>query len=193
VVRTLRAEKFAGDVEVLAADDDNLLAAEELLGDNAGQAAKQVALAIDHDLSRIAVSILEIPTLMVPLPAAPLPSRPSFPSLSPMTASRTWSGRRSRGFRGACVEGKLRCTYHRLERRHFGVMTWAKRKKEKLISHSPADRVAAGCFLTLVMVDGRSSTFLCVLKIGLVQPTRRECARPDSERVEVGKRALIVA
>jgi hypothetical protein len=41
------------------------------------------------------------------------------------------------------------------------------KEKKRLISHTPADRVAAGCFLTLVMVDGRSSTFLCVLKIGL--------------------------
>ena len=104
MVRTLRAEKFAGDVEVLAANDDNLLAAEELLGDDAGQAAKQVALAIDHDLLRIAVSILEIPTPNVPFPAAPPPNRSLFPSLSPVIASRTWSGRRSRGFRGACVE-----------------------------------------------------------------------------------------
>jgi hypothetical protein len=52
VVRTLRAEELAGDVEGLAADDDDLLAVEELLGDDAGQAAKQVALAIDHDLCR---------------------------------------------------------------------------------------------------------------------------------------------
>ena len=47
---TLSAEELARDVEGLAADDDNLLAAKELLGDNAGQAAKQVALAIDHNL-----------------------------------------------------------------------------------------------------------------------------------------------
>lgn len=86
MVRTLRAEKFAGDVEVLAANDDNLLAAEQLLGDNAGQAAKQVALAIDHDLLRIAVSILGIPTANVPLLDVPLSSRPLFPSLSPVIA-----------------------------------------------------------------------------------------------------------
>jgi hypothetical protein len=47
---TLSAEELARDVQGLAADDDNLLAAKELLGDNAGQAAKQVALAIDHNL-----------------------------------------------------------------------------------------------------------------------------------------------
>jgi hypothetical protein len=52
MARTLRAEELAGDVEGFAADDDDLLAAEELLGDDAGQAAKQVALAIDHDLCR---------------------------------------------------------------------------------------------------------------------------------------------
>ena len=48
--RTLRAEELAGDVEGLAADNDNLLAIEELLGDDAGQTAEQVALAIDDDL-----------------------------------------------------------------------------------------------------------------------------------------------
>ena len=53
MIRTLRAEELARDVEGLAADDNDLLAVEELLGDDAGQAAKQVALAIDHDLFRI--------------------------------------------------------------------------------------------------------------------------------------------
>ena len=57
MVRTLRAEELARDVEILAADDHNLLAAEQLLGDNAGQTAKQVALAIDDDLMRMYVSL----------------------------------------------------------------------------------------------------------------------------------------
>lgn len=47
---TLRAEELARDVESLAADDDNLLAAKELLGDNGGESAKEMALAIDDDL-----------------------------------------------------------------------------------------------------------------------------------------------
>ena len=48
--RTLRAEEFARDVKGLATNDNDLLAVEQLLGDNAGQAAKQMALAIDDDL-----------------------------------------------------------------------------------------------------------------------------------------------
>jgi len=52
VERTLRAEELAGDVEGLAADNDDLLAVEELLGNNAGKTAKQVALAIDDNLMR---------------------------------------------------------------------------------------------------------------------------------------------
>jgi hypothetical protein len=48
--RTLRAEKFAGDVESLAADNNDLLAVEELLGDDAGEATEEVALAVDDDL-----------------------------------------------------------------------------------------------------------------------------------------------
>jgi hypothetical protein len=47
---TLRAEELAGDVESLAADNNDLLTAQELLGDNGGESAKEMALAIDDDL-----------------------------------------------------------------------------------------------------------------------------------------------
>lgn len=50
VKRTLSAEELAGDVEGLAADDDNLLAIEELLGDSRGQTTEEVALAVDYNL-----------------------------------------------------------------------------------------------------------------------------------------------
>jgi len=46
-VRTLCAEELAGDVEGLASHDNDLLAVEELLGDGAGEATEQVALAVD--------------------------------------------------------------------------------------------------------------------------------------------------
>lgn len=49
VVLELRAEELARDVESLATDDNNLLAAKELLGDNGGESAKEMALAIDDD------------------------------------------------------------------------------------------------------------------------------------------------
>lgn len=56
--RTLGAEELSGDVEGLSADNDNLLAVEQLLGDNGGQATQEVALAIDDDLEEaIMVSI----------------------------------------------------------------------------------------------------------------------------------------
>lgn len=48
--RTLGAEELAGDVEGLAADDNDLLAVEELLSNDGGQATKEVALAINDDL-----------------------------------------------------------------------------------------------------------------------------------------------
>lgn len=48
--RTLGAEELARDVEGLAADNNDLLAAQQLLGDDGGQAAEEVALAIDDDL-----------------------------------------------------------------------------------------------------------------------------------------------
>lgn len=49
-LRTLSTEELSGDVQGLGADDDDLLAAKQLLGDNAGQTAQEVALAIDDDL-----------------------------------------------------------------------------------------------------------------------------------------------
>lgn len=45
--RTLRAEELAGDVEGFTSHDNDLLAVEQLLGDSAGKAAEQVALAVD--------------------------------------------------------------------------------------------------------------------------------------------------
>lgn len=47
---TLCAEELSGDVDGLAADDDDLLAIEELLGDGAGKATEEMALAVDDDL-----------------------------------------------------------------------------------------------------------------------------------------------
>jgi len=45
--RTLCAEELAGDVQGLAAHNDDLLAVEQLLGDGAGEATEQVPLAVD--------------------------------------------------------------------------------------------------------------------------------------------------
>jgi len=45
--RTFRAEELAGDVEGLAAHDNNLLTVQKLLRDRAGKTAEQVALAVD--------------------------------------------------------------------------------------------------------------------------------------------------
>lgn len=55
-LRTLSAEELARDVQSLAADNDNLLAVQQLLGDNAGQTAQQVALAINDNLEEHNVS-----------------------------------------------------------------------------------------------------------------------------------------
>ncbi|KAL2363957.1 hypothetical protein RJZ56_003111 [Blastomyces dermatitidis] len=48
--RTLSAEEFARDVEGFTSHNDNLLAVEQLLGHNAGQATKEMSLAVDDDL-----------------------------------------------------------------------------------------------------------------------------------------------
>ena len=50
MVRTFGPVEAAGQVEVLASDDDNLLAVQQLLRHSAGQAAHEMALAIDNHL-----------------------------------------------------------------------------------------------------------------------------------------------
>lgn len=45
----LVAEEAAGDVDFLTSDDDNLLAAQNLLGDDRGQSTKEMTLAINDD------------------------------------------------------------------------------------------------------------------------------------------------
>lgn len=48
-VTHLVAEEAARDVDLLAPHNDNLLAVQNLLGDNGGQPAKKMALAINDD------------------------------------------------------------------------------------------------------------------------------------------------
>lgn len=48
--RTLRAEELSRDVESLATDDNNLLAAQQLLGNDTGETTQKVALAVNDDL-----------------------------------------------------------------------------------------------------------------------------------------------
>lgn len=48
----LVAEEAAGDINLLAPDDDNLLAIQNLLGDNRRQSSKEMALAINDDGGR---------------------------------------------------------------------------------------------------------------------------------------------
>lgn len=50
MTHTLSAEEFARDVDGFASDDDNLLAVKELLGDGAGKATEEVALAVNDNL-----------------------------------------------------------------------------------------------------------------------------------------------
>lgn len=54
--RTLSAEELARDVEGLAADNNHLLAVEELLGDDTGKTTQQVTLAVNDNLQKTLVS-----------------------------------------------------------------------------------------------------------------------------------------
>ena len=66
--RTLRSEELAGDVEGFAADDDDFLAVEQLLGDGAGEAAEEVAFAVYHNLYGVLVFMVFL------LPSLPHPA-----------------------------------------------------------------------------------------------------------------------
>jgi len=52
VVPELVTEEAAGDINLLAADDGELLPREDLLGDDAGQATEQMSLPVDNDGGR---------------------------------------------------------------------------------------------------------------------------------------------
>jgi hypothetical protein len=62
VERTLSAEELAGDVEGFAADDNDLLAVEELLGHGRGETTEKVALAVNDNLQDI-VLVLKMPRI----------------------------------------------------------------------------------------------------------------------------------
>lgn len=94
VRRTLSAEELAGDVELLAADDDDLLAVQELLGDSGRQATEKVALAIDDNL--VWSSVYHFPNTQYPH----------------LFLHRMCAPARSQGVSGHA--------YHRLEGRHVG-------------------------------------------------------------------------
>lgn len=49
VVAQLVAEETARDIDLLAPNNNNLLARESLFGNDGGQATEKVALAINHD------------------------------------------------------------------------------------------------------------------------------------------------
>lgn len=61
---TLSAEELSRDVEGLAADNNDLLAVQELLGDSAGQATEQVSLAVDDDLYTPLLSAIALMTVV---------------------------------------------------------------------------------------------------------------------------------
>jgi hypothetical protein len=50
--RTLGTEELSGDVDLLAANDDELLSIEKLLGHSRGQTTKEMALAVNDNLSQ---------------------------------------------------------------------------------------------------------------------------------------------
>jgi hypothetical protein len=68
VKRTLRTEELSGDVQGLAAHNDDLLAIEQLLSDSACQPTEEMTLAIDRDLCHTveSVSIAQIVLILNP-------------------------------------------------------------------------------------------------------------------------------
>ena len=97
--RTLRSEELAGDVERFAADDDDLLAIEQLFGDGAGETAEEVSFAVHHDLSRI--SSVHNPILHAP-PAALADVRRTYHRLEGRHVDGTEEVSRWSGAGGVC-------------------------------------------------------------------------------------------
>jgi hypothetical protein len=71
MIRTLRPEKLARDVESFTADYHDLLTVEQLLSHGAGQATKEVPFAIDNNLSTA------VDTGQLPIVGCHLYARPS--------------------------------------------------------------------------------------------------------------------
>lgn len=85
--RTLSAEELSRDVEGLAADNNDLLAVQELLGDSAGQATEQVSLAVDDDLYTPLLSAIALMTAVLVCSCACA----SFAVASPSSSSSSFS------------------------------------------------------------------------------------------------------
>lgn len=112
--RTLSAEELSRDVEGLAADHNDLLAVQELLGHDAGEAAKEMALAIDDDLFEKTVSALLASKHSSPSATPPVRLPPRGEPPSPMPPDQNIGGRPSR-----LASGTLQVeTHNRLETRH---------------------------------------------------------------------------
>lgn len=67
IIRTLRPEELAGDVESFAADYHDLLTIEQLLSHGAGQATKEVPFAIDNNLSTTVEARVSFPLSCFPI------------------------------------------------------------------------------------------------------------------------------
>lgn len=76
--RTLRAEELSGDVEGLAAHNDDLLAVQQLLGDGRGQTTEKVTCSTP-------ISTLTKPSIV---PALVLEC--AYPSRQPPQQARSW-------------------------------------------------------------------------------------------------------
>jgi hypothetical protein len=105
--RTLSAEELSRDVEGLAANNNDLLAVQELLGDSAGQATEQVTLSVNDDLYTPFMSAI---ALMTGVPCVQMRMRLFF--------RRRKFGPRSFSFSAHSVDGWMDLTYDRREFRH---------------------------------------------------------------------------
>jgi hypothetical protein len=100
--RTLSAEELARDVELLAADNNNLLTVQKLLGDGGGQATEEVALSIDNYLIRAVLAMLQESSFRVSSSTAPKTLHPCILQVGQVCAKVI----RGRG----CVPQARRCS-----------------------------------------------------------------------------------
>lgn len=93
--RTLSAEELARDVELLAADNNNLLTVQKLLGDSGSETSEEMSLSVDHDLNRPSVAVLSLPIHHPEFYAVPPSVYP--PGRAGARKSKSGSGMRTTG------------------------------------------------------------------------------------------------
>ena len=159
--RTLSAEELARDVELLAADNNNLLTVQKLLGDSGGQATEEVALSVDNYLFRALLAMLQESSIRVSSSTAPKPLHPCV-----LQVGRV----RAKVFRGrGCVPQARKCSYDKKVPSYATLLIPAEGGRRTSLMYKLAYRLQPG--LRRAWKGGRRYLYMPVMQEG--DPLRR--------------------